>query len=975
MELGWSLLGGLDAIVDGEQVSPRGRPAQVLAVLLLRRNRLVPLEDLIDQLWPDDPPGTARNSIQRFVADLRKELGPARERLVTEAAGYRLRVEEGELDLDRVENELAAVRSLDPARSTQSTEAADAFASLSMVGEALARPLCPGMAPVDLVDRERVRLAALRVTTLEMAGDTAVDAGLDATDRLVQWADEYPLNERLTAQLVRVLARRGRQAEALAAIERLRSGLRDELGVSLSPSVASLELDVLQQRETMEAVGRATPPGVRPLIGRDDELAVVARALEDNRLVTLSGPGGVGKTSLALAVTHLDPVAPLGPTHVAILGDVTSPALLVDTVAAAVGVELLERGVDEIAAQTVRQLAAEACVLVLDNAEHIIDHVAEFVSEVLAQPGACRILVTSREPLAVAGERVIQVQPLPVEKAAVELFAIRSAEVGGPDRGQLVEDPLAAVICRALDGLPLAIELAAAQLSVVTLDELAARIGRPTRLLRGRRAPLRQSSLEALLDWSWDLLSEDERGLLAELSVFNEWPLEAVEYLEPERGFSVLSGLVAKSLVQVGVGADGRSRYRLLETVRDYAREQLDRRDGRAEAEARHADWVLAMARESSMAEALMQVEAHDQLDRELPNVLAALGWLMDHGCRRDLFDLTARAAGLFAHRGPLLEGSQWFDRVMSLLDGHDVDVDLRGAMLSASWGMAIARGDYIAMMMAGLDASALVTDDAPPYDWAPSILAMTAMGFEVATLDATSRHLLDRAEQVAPHTPSAALNQAVVAVFRGDFELANRRYASAIDHYRRAVAHDPAPGRALLLAESGLLTALHMLERHEEAAALADQVRSPADADAWHYFIEISRAVALGPDSPSRAARILEAVLGTTADDALPGRSEDVRIATAVVLWAAGDRTRCLELLESAIGRSPALMALLVEYLDAEPRRRLSTDEWGERWRSGIERRVAERPAGSDGWAWSDGPGSTERENLNAALRALSPE
>ncbi len=982
MEVGWSILGSLDAIVDGHRVTPSGRrPAEVLAVLLLHRNYVVTQEELIDQLWPDDPPASARNSVQRFVADLRKLLGPGRGRLLTEAGGYRLVVEAGELDLDRVE------RQLDSIRTAPTGEPTDVFSSLQNVGDVLARRLCPGAERLAAVENERIRLAALRVMALEAAGDVALDAGLDVAQVLTRWVAQDPLNERLTAQLMKTLARSGHQAEALAAFGELRRRLRDDLGVSPSPALAALELDILEQRETTQPDRRSAPRGEPDLIGRDADLATIVATLDEAKLVTLTGPGGVGKTSLALAAARLTSAPWLGAVHTAFLGDVSGRALFIDTVAAAIGVDLIERpAIDQVVSEAVRLLASEPCLLVIDNAEHLIAEVAEFVTAVSASPGGSRILVTSRQPLAVAGERVIEVEPLPIEEAAVELFALRAAEASDRDSDDLTGDPMSAQICRSIDGLPLAIELAAAQLSMVTLEELAERIDRPMRVLGGRRTPSRQSSLDALLTWSWDLLNDGERRLLTELSVFREWPLEAAEHLDPERGFVNLAALVSRSLVRVRVGSDGRSRYSLLETVRDYARHQLDQQGRRTEAEADHARWMLAAARRFSMAEALMAADAHEYLEREAGNLLVALAWLADHGCRRDFFDLLARAGGLFSHRGPLLEGLQWFARGHELMKEEqpcpehgvvhrdDVDTDLRGAILAADFGVAIAKGDLIRMMSSGIEASAIADDGSTAFDWAPSALGLTALSFETATLDGEAQHLMDRAERMAPNTDSPELNRAVVEVCRGNWEQANRRYEEAIELYDRSLEPTPIPGRVLLLAESGKLLCLHLLGRHDEARALADGARSSHKTDAWHYGIDIARAVAIGPSDPAAAARLLEEVLGSSEEDALPGRREDVRIATAVVAWAAGDRERCVELLDGAVGRTPGLVGLLVEYIDGTPNQPMDAVEWRTRWRVALESRFAERPRETDGWTGIDGPNSPVRVGLAASLKALAP-
>lgn len=673
MEFG--VLGPLEVSHQGDPVrltSPMQR--RLLAVLLVHAGRVVATDRLIEVLWRGEPPPSATASLHAYVSRLRRAVGArdgAPVALESRPPGYRLRVEPARIDARRFEDLATAARRDLEGRPGQAAERlADALELWR--GQAYAE-----FADEDFARAEAVRLQELRLAVTEdhlaarvaAGGDPALVGDLEAL------VAEHPLRERPHAQLMVALSRAGRQAQALEVFRRHRLRLGHELGLDPSPALARLQTDVLRQARhlTPGAAGwwrtRARPPRRDPFpeppvgghppadaegdaslrgrlpqpatsfVGRAHEAAAVARLLERGPLVTLTGAGGVGKTRLALHVAgeaaagfpdgtrwcELAPVDPEGVGH---------------AVAAALEIgRRPHRGVEEglLAALSGREL-----LLVLDNCEHVVEAVAALVTRVVRCCPRVVVLATSREPLAVAGEQVWTVPPLPVPEApsgsvgqataAVELFADRAAahrdgfSLDGGSAGPVAE------ICRKLDGLPLAIELAAALVGTMAPAEIAARLDRRFRLLtRGPRTDRRHRSLQAVVDWSYQLLTDAERRLFDRLAVFaGGFTLEAVEEvcsgedLPAERVAGVLAGLVAKSVVAVDRAVPP-TRYRLLETLRQYAYERLAARGEREALTLRHARHFLALAEQAAPhIRAVEEARWVAVLEEEMGNLRAA---------------------------------------------------------------------------------------------------------------------------------------------------------------------------------------------------------------------------------------------------------------------------------------------------------------------------------------------------------------
>ncbi|AXB44723.1 BTAD domain-containing putative transcriptional regulator [Amycolatopsis albispora] len=568
---------------DGDAVVvPEARVRALLARLLVAPGRVVSADRLVDDLWGNALPANPAGALQTLVSRLRRAIGTGL--VVHRPPGYLLDVPPEAVDSGRFA-ELAR-RAPDPAA----------------LGEALG--LWRGEAFAGFADEPFARAAAAaleeqRLTVWEDYAEARLRLGEHAAlaDDLRELVDEHPLRERLRAAHLAALHGAGRTTEALDGYRRLRRLLRDELGLEPGAELAALHERMLRG----EVPARAEPVVPLPtpanaLIGRDEAVAEVRALLSSHRLVTLTGPGGVGKTRLALEVARDGGEACL--VEFAGLPRESEVDDLVDTIAAALG---SQNGGERLA----EVLRGRRLLLVLDNCEHVVEPLAALLSGVLRAPGV-RVLATSREPIGVSGERLWEVLPLD-EAGAVRLFAARAAAVSP---GFVVsEDNADAVarICRRVDGIPLAIELAAARVRVLGPVELAERLDDRFALLTGgpRDAPARQRTLRAMLDWSWELLTGAEQAVLRRLSIFADGcSLDAAEALcsgdgvRPSEVLDLLARLVDRSLVVVTHTADG-PRYGLLETVSAYGERQFGAGE-RARLAHAHAAHFTAFAEEAA---------------------------------------------------------------------------------------------------------------------------------------------------------------------------------------------------------------------------------------------------------------------------------------------------------------------------------------------------------------------------------------
>ncbi|MYT70753.1 MULTISPECIES: BTAD domain-containing putative transcriptional regulator [unclassified Streptomyces] len=648
----FSLLGTTQALRDDGTAVPVGgaRLRALLTVLALRPGRTVPVAALVDEVWGAEPPADAQGALQALVGRLRRVLGAGA--VASDEGGYRLAAVADDIDLFRFERLTAdGVRGLADGNPAKAAELLD---------QALG--LWRGPALADLPDRvgeaARWDTRHLDARRTRLAAWLALDRADEALPELTALCDAHPLDEALQVLRLRALRDAGRTAEALAAYDAIRRALADRLGADPGAELRSLHADLLdagQALPTGPAPARAEPrtPGnlrarLTSFVGRGTDIDAIRTELTRARLLTLLGPGGAGKTRLSQEAAEglAETTAPDG-VWLAELAPVSDPAAVPEAVVSALGArETVLRGAgaeelrvagerqgDDPLVRLVEHCADRRMILVLDNCEHVIEAAAALAEHLLARCPGLTVLATSREPLGVPGEILHPVEPLP-QPYALRLFGERGATVRPGFRVDESEETSAAVteICRRLDGLPLAIELAAARLRMLTPRQIADRLDDRFRLLTsGARTALpRQQTLRAVVDWSWDLLDHTERAVLARLSVFSGGcDLTAAETVcgpEAPDVLSTLSSLVDKSLVVAAPDDSGEMRYRLLETVAEYAGDRLDEAADRTAAERAHLTYYRELARTTDpLLRGAGQRAAIARIERDYENLRTAL--------------------------------------------------------------------------------------------------------------------------------------------------------------------------------------------------------------------------------------------------------------------------------------------------------------------------------------------------------------
>ncbi|MFF8289594.1 ATP-binding protein [Streptomyces sp. NPDC016309] len=678
----YRVLGATRAVrPDGTEAPVAGaRLRALLTALAAAGGRAVPVGRLAGQVWTGTPPADEPAALQALVGRLRRALG--RDAVVSVPGGYRLDARPDDVDLFRFERLAVA--------GTAALGTGDPAAAARLLDRALA--LWQGPALADLPDRDddplAVRAARRRTAARRdrLAAEVALGRPEAALAGLAELTAEHPLDEPLAALHIRALRSAGRPAEALAAYEDVRTRLADRLGTDPGPDLTSLYAELLAGDARTGRPPAAPPaPGaprarLTSFVGRAGELAALTEEVRARRLVTLLGPGGVGKTRLALeaadAVTRAENAWPDG-TCVAELAPVRHGVDVPEAVLHALGVREPPRwgAADgpprEPLAQLVDHCAGRRLLIVLDNCEHLVDAAATLADTLLTRCPGVTVLATSREPLGVPGEAVRPVEPLR-QDAALRLLADRGASARPGFRTD--DDPEAcAELCRRLDGLPLGIELAAARLRALTPRQIADRLDDRFRLLdRGSRTALpRQQTLRAVVDWSWDLLDTTERVVLRRLAVFSGGcSLALAEEVCAEPGtLEALTSLVDKSLV-VAVprpGGDG-MRYRLLETVADYAAERLAEAGERESTARRHLTAVREFVRTAGrQLHGPRQTAWLETLDTEHDNVRAALRTAVDLREEQEGLCMVLSLGWFWQLRGHLADVRAWSAEVAAL--------------------------------------------------------------------------------------------------------------------------------------------------------------------------------------------------------------------------------------------------------------------------------------------------------------------
>ncbi|NYE40449.1 BTAD domain-containing putative transcriptional regulator [Streptomyces fulvorobeus] len=707
----YSILGTTRALrPDGTAVALGGaRLRALLTVLALRPGRTVGAAALVDEVWDGDPPADAVGALQALVARLRRVLG----RAAVESAegGYRLAAHADDVDLHRFER-LAG-------EGTRAFAEGDAERAVAALDDALALWREPVLA--DLPDRagpvaglEARRLEARRT---RLAAVLALGRPEEALPELTALAAAHPIDEPLQALRIQALRDAGRTAQALAAYEEVRLVLADRLGAVPGPGLRDLHTGLLRLDRPAPAPpppadalrAPAAPPRgnlrarLTSFVGRESDIAALREDLARARLVTLLGPGGAGKTRLSQEVAET--LAGTWPDGVwlAELAPVDDPDSVAEAVLGALGARetvLRGAGAEELRAaerhagdplvRLTEHCSRRRMLLLLDNCEHVIDAAAALADHLLAHCPALTVLATSREPLGVPGEFVRPVGPLP-DPMALRLLAERGAAASPGFRIDADAATAAAVaeICQRLDGLPLAIELAAARLRMLGPRQIADRLDDRFRLLtNGSRTVLpRQQTLRAVVDWSWDLLDAPERAVLRRLSVFaGGCALDAAEDVcsvaaadlpagagsggaVDARDVAALLGLlVDKSLVVAAPGDDGEMRYRLLETVGEYAGERLDEAGERAAVERRHLVYFRELARTTEPGlRGGAQREAIDRFRREYENLRTALRHAVAAGDEQEVLCFVLSLSWYWMMRDLRLDARHWADAAAAL--------------------------------------------------------------------------------------------------------------------------------------------------------------------------------------------------------------------------------------------------------------------------------------------------------------------
>jgi len=661
-----SVLGPVEVRRDGEPVPvPGGKTSELLVRLALEAGVSVRADRLVDDLWGGAV--TNRNTLQSKVARLRRALGDP-SAVASGEGSYKLAVEPDEVDALRVLGDAAtAAQRLDAADHRGAAEVS-ATALECYRGEVL-----PSTG--DWAAPHRARLEAARVMLVETQLSARLHLGDDVVGELeaAVVADAY--REGLWELLITALYRAGRQADALATYQRVRSRLADDLGLAPGPRLQQLEQQILNHDPALRAPAGNLPSLSTELVGRETEIAALAELLQRDRLVELVGPGGIGKTAVAIATGR----RLSGAVWLARLESAATADDVLDTVIAALNVTGGEAALFE-------RLKGTAAVVILDNCEHILDAAAELAVRLLDAARGLRILCTSQVPLGVDGEAVFELAPLALPDA-MTLFTRRAAARRGSEADAAVRE-----LCRSLDGLPLAIELAAARTKTLSIAEITRRLDDRFSVLSDptSRRPERRRALKATIQWSYELLfPDDKRGLWALATFAGGAPLPAVEFVlealdvPASAAIDVVGRLAGRSLVIVD--DEGAVRYRLLDSIRAYALEAMTEAGLTDRALAAHTAWFAEAAGFSTQGVRSGRQAEHLSFARaERANIDAALAWSTTHDPL-----LALGIVNGFGWAWIVLGDSRGAQRILAALDAAGDAAPLHdraGALLLAAW-------------------------------------------------------------------------------------------------------------------------------------------------------------------------------------------------------------------------------------------------------------------------------------------------
>jgi predicted ATPase/DNA-binding SARP family transcriptional activator len=813
------LLGPLEVAVGGRPVEFEGaKQRRLFVALALRAPEAVPVDELVEAVWGDQPPDGRDQALQKQVSRLRARVGnqlPVRRR----TTGYALEIDRDAIDSRRFE------RLLERSRAGEPAELLNALALWR--GPALADHRFD-----DFTQAEVERLEELRLEAIEerVAADLARGQAVDLVGQLRALVAEHPLRERLRGQLMLALYRSGRQADALEAMREGRRLLVDELGLEPGPELRKLERMILAQDPSLEAeaprdvLTAPLPVPANATIGREGELADIAALLakREVRLLTLIGSGGVGKTRLALEASRaIDARFPGGAAYADLAG---AEGMLVTAAAAALG--LLAETPAELGERLSRASQGASSLLVLDGVERFLADAAQ-ISQLLAAAPNLTVLATSRAPLRLTAEQTYRVEPLALSNAAA-LFTARVAAA----RPDWIPDPtVVEAICAKLDGLPLAIELAADRARLLPLPSLLERLEQRLELLSygPRDLPERQRSLRATLDWSWEALEPEQRALLTQLSVFEGGvSLDACQAVydgadvPPEMLLAEI--MDRSSLIVAEAGEDAEPRMTMLDSVREYAAEQIV---DRGPLEARHAAYFLEYAECAAEAAARGDRRAWlARLARERGNLKVAYERLLAAGEAEDALRIALAFARTLPWDARVQEVRAWLAQALEAFD--PAPSTRRAFALYWDGQLAIAQSRF-AEAEEPLENALTVAQDLGKPALVASVLA--ALGRRAVLIDSPdATGLCEAAVAIARGLAKPGLLGDALLSLAGAYERAedwDRAAAiadEALANFRRA---DDPYGIAAALGEQGFYDMVHgRLEQSEQRLAEALQLR-----------------------------------------------------------------------------------------------------------------------------------------------------
>lgn len=888
------VLGRVAAFDEQGSELPVGGPKQkaVLAMLTLSPGSVVGRDQVIEAVWGDDVPDRANRSVSTYVSNLRGLLGDIVE---SRTGGYALAVDGSLLDAKAFEIAIGEGRYGDALDLWKGDPYADVDGHGAFRGE--------------IQRLHELRLTAARSLIRELVDDGHEE---EALQRLSPLLERYPLDEELISLHMETLYRAGRQADALAAFGSYRARLADELGLDPSPDLSQLELKILQHDDSLTPAEHmpdrpnTTPVGL-PLryssfVGRDRDVAELTATISEHRLVTVVGPGGIGKSSVAVEAVR-NVITPAFPVAYLKLEPVR-PALVTTALAEAVGLKPIG-GADPLAVLE-RYLASYPHLLVLDGCEAHTRKVAEIVEQVLSA-SECVVVATSRRRIGLPGEHVIRLAQLP-DDAAVRLFFDRAPGVPETDDATST----VARICDAVDGMPLAVELAAARASSLTLDRIESRLGDQIRLLARRSSTAeRHGSLASTVAWSYELLDEGDRDALLACAMFSH-PFtldDAAALTGNDLVDDSVSELVTSSLLEP---PDEAGRYRILEPIRQYARGRLEDEGRIDDHRLRYAAWL---ADESERRYRTYRIERDDSsylawLGTMAGDIATATAWAVGHGHDEIALHLVA---GNGRRWMSILDAALLAPAALEAVDSEAVarDTLYRRALAQTGWLWRILDSEVAAALLERIESEIAATDDLVALqallDADGAIrhqLNSDALTPDTAErLVADYRRLLDVTRQLGEPTDRDVYNLAMVEMHAGHIDVALDLIDQALDHpdsTRPTIAMMKYLKSEFLRGEGLVADAVELAIDASQSANDADLTfeQTMCDRGAVRLFLDL--------DSPDEAAAQLERLERAHQIIGLPPVAEFNPFLIARFRTAQGDWDGFAELILRALDEAP---------------------------------------------------------------------